>query len=103
VNGRTPHGTATAYRLNHTHQSHITMKKIFAFGAALIGLTLPVAAFADGIWETASTTAALSTAYAALGVILALAIGAIIGAWASLHGLGYGVRKAKKHAVGRAF
>jgi len=55
------------------------------------------------MWETASTTAALTTAYTAIGAILAVAIGAVIGAWASLTGLGYGVRKAKKHAVGGKF
>jgi len=55
------------------------------------------------MWETASTTAALSSAYSAIGVIFAAAIAAILGAWAALHGLGYGVRKATKHAVGRAF
>jgi len=55
------------------------------------------------MWEAASTTEALTTAYAAIGVIFAVAIAAILGAWAALHGLGYGVRKAKKHAVGKAF
>jgi len=55
------------------------------------------------MWEAASTTAALTTAYASIGVIFAVAIAAILGAWAALHGLGYGIRKAKKHAVGKAF
>jgi len=55
------------------------------------------------MWETASTTIALTDAYAAIGTIFGVAIAAIVGAWAALHGLGYGIRKAKKHAVGRAF
>jgi len=55
------------------------------------------------MWETASTTAALADAYASIGIIFGVAIASILGAWAALHGLGYGVRKAKKHAVGKAF
>jgi len=55
------------------------------------------------MWDAASTTAALSDAYASIGVIFGVAIAAILGAWAALHGLGYGIRKAKKHAVGKAF
>jgi len=55
------------------------------------------------MWETASTTAALADAYQAIGIIFGVAIAAILGAWAALHGLGYGIRKAKKHAVGKAF
>jgi len=77
--------------------------KIYAALATVGALALPVFASAQEIWDTASTTAALSTAYTALGIILAVAIGAVIGAWASLRGLGYGVRKAQKHAVGKAF
>jgi len=55
------------------------------------------------MWDSASTTAALASAYSDIGVIFAVAIAAILGAWAALHGLGYGIRKAKKHAVGKAF
>jgi len=55
------------------------------------------------MWDAASTTAALSSAYSDIGLIFAVAITAILGAWAALHGLGYGVRKASRHAVGKAF
>jgi len=55
------------------------------------------------MWDTASTTAALTSAYASIGTILALAIAAIIGAWAALVGLGFGKRKATKYVTGRKF
>jgi len=55
------------------------------------------------MWDAASTTAALSSAYGDIGIIFAVAIAAILGAWAALHGLGYGIRKASRHAVGKAF
>jgi len=67
-----------------------------------MGALLPVAAHAQ-MWSAASTTDALTTSYTAIGTVFAVAIAAILAAWAALHGLGYGIRKAKKHAVGRAF
>jgi len=83
------------------------MKKSFVKLAAFLGLTAmvaPVAAFADNpLWNTSSTTDALTSAYTSIGIIIALALGAVLGAWAALHGLGYGVRKAQQKVIGRAF
>lgn len=55
------------------------------------------------MWDAASTTAALSTSYADIGTIFAVAILAILAAWAGLTGLGFGLRKAKKYVTGRHF
>jgi len=55
------------------------------------------------MWEVASSSSALTTAFANIGVLFAVAIGAILVAWASLTGLGFGLRKAKKYVTGRHF
>jgi len=55
------------------------------------------------MWDVASSTAALNTVYADIGTIFAVAIAAILLAWASLVGLGFGIRKAKKYVTGRHF
>jgi len=55
------------------------------------------------MWDAASTTAALSAAYADIGTILAVAITAIIAAWAALVGLNFGKRKATKYVTGKKF
>jgi len=55
------------------------------------------------MFPVASSTDALNTAFANIGVIFAVAIGAILIAWASLTGLGFGLRKAKKYVTGRHF
>lgn len=55
------------------------------------------------MWDVASTTAALSSAYSDIGVIFAVAIAAILAAWAALVGLGYGIRKARKYVTGKHF
>jgi len=80
------------------------MKKFLLGAVATVATFAPLAAFADSaMWNTASTTDALGIAYVSIGAIFAVAIASILGAWAALHGLGYGIRKAKKHAVGGAF
>jgi len=55
------------------------------------------------MWHVASSTDALTTAFTNIGVIFAVAIAAILVAWASLTGLGFGLRKAKKYVTGRHF
>jgi len=55
------------------------------------------------MWDVASSTSALTTAFGNIGVIFAVAITAILVAWAALVGLGFGLRKAKKYVTGRHF
>lgn len=55
------------------------------------------------MWDVASTTDALTTAYANIGTIFVVAITAIVAAWAALVGLGFGKRKATKYVTGRKF
>lgn len=55
------------------------------------------------MWDAASTTAALSTGYAAIGVVLLAAITAVVAAWAGLVGLGFGKRKATQYVTGKKF
>jgi len=53
------------------------------------------------------STTTVQTAFADLttdvGVILGIAVVAILGAWAALVGLGWGVRKTSKHVTGKKF
>jgi len=55
------------------------------------------------MWDAASSTAALTTSFSNVGVVLAVAIAAILLAWAGLVGLGFGIRKAKKYVTGKHF
>jgi len=55
------------------------------------------------MWDIASTTAALTSGYAAIGVAIALTVTAVIAAWAGLTGLGFGKRKATKYVTGKKF
>jgi len=55
------------------------------------------------MWDTASSTAAINTAYAAIGVLIALSITAVLAAWAGLTGLGFAKRKATKYVTGKKF
>jgi len=55
------------------------------------------------MWPVASSTEALTTAYTNIGTIFAVAIAAILVAWASLTGLGFGLRKAKRYITGKKF
>jgi len=55
------------------------------------------------MWDVASSSAALTTAYANIGVLFGVAIAAILAAWASLTGLGFGLRKAKRYVTGKHF
>jgi hypothetical protein len=55
------------------------------------------------MWDAASTTAALTTAFASVGTVLLYAIGVILAAWAGLIGLGFGIRKAKQYITGKKF
>lgn len=55
------------------------------------------------MWDSASTTAALTSAFSAIGVGIALTISAVIAAWAGLVGLGFGKKKATKYVTGKKF
>jgi len=55
------------------------------------------------MWPVASSSAALTQAFGDIGVLFLLAITAILAAWASLTGLGFGLRKAKKYVTGKHF
>jgi len=55
------------------------------------------------MWEIASTTDLLTTAFTDMGTVFALVIGAIVSLVIALLGLGYGIRALKKHATGRKF
>jgi len=55
------------------------------------------------MFDAASTTAALTTTFSSIGTVFAMAIGAILAAWAGLVGLGFGLRKAKKYVTGKHF
>jgi len=82
------------------------MAKKMLGAIAFVGAMLsPLAAFADGtnMWDAASSTASLTTAFGNIGVVFAVAIAAILVAWAGLVGLGFGLRKAKKYVTGRHF
>jgi len=55
------------------------------------------------MWPVASTTEALTTAFSNIGTIFALAIAAILVAWASLTGLGFAKRKVARYVTGKKF
>jgi len=55
------------------------------------------------MWAIASSTEAVTTTFANIGLIFTVAIAAILIAWASLTGLGFALRKAKKYVTGRHF
>jgi len=55
------------------------------------------------MWDIASTTGALTTAYADTGTILTLVVAAILTGLIALLGLGFGVRHLKKYITGRKF
>jgi len=55
------------------------------------------------MWDTASTTAVLTTAYTAIGTVILLTVTAVLAAWAGLIGLGFGKRKATKYVTGKKF
>jgi len=55
------------------------------------------------MWEIASTTGVLTTAYSGAGTILVLVIGTVLTALVALLGLGFGVRHLRKYVTGRKF
>jgi len=55
------------------------------------------------MWDAASTTAALQTAFTNIGTVLLVVIVAVLAAWAGLIGLGFGIRKAKQYVTGKKF
>lgn len=55
------------------------------------------------MWDVASSSAALTSAFGNIGILFAVAITAILTAWAALVGLGFGLRKAKKYVTGKHF
>jgi len=55
------------------------------------------------MYDVASSSAALTGAYASIGTLIALAVTAVIGAWAALVGLGFGKRKATHYITGKKF
>jgi len=55
------------------------------------------------MWDIASTTELLTSAMTDVGTIFVLLLGSIVGLTIALMGLGYGIRKLKKHATGGKF
>jgi len=55
------------------------------------------------MWVIASTTEALTTAFADTGTILVVVIGSVLVALVALLGLGFGVRHLRKYITGRKF
>lgn len=55
------------------------------------------------MWDSASTTAVLTTSFASIGVAIALTVTAVLAAWAGLVGLGFGKKKATKYVTGKKF
>jgi len=55
------------------------------------------------MWNIASTTGVLTTAFSDTGTILTLVIGTVVVALIALLGLGFGVRHLKKYITGRKF
>lgn len=80
------------------------MKKYIYAGMVSVGAAmLPLFTSAQEIFPVASSTEAINSGYAALGVLVLLVVGAVIIAWASLVGLGFGIRKAVRYVTGRKF
>jgi len=55
------------------------------------------------MWDIASTTSLLTTAMSNVGTIFTLLLGSLVALTIALMGLGYGIRKLKKHATGGKF
>lgn len=55
------------------------------------------------MWNATSSTAALTDAFANIGIVIAVAVAAVLIAWAGLIGLGFGIRKAKQYVTGKKF
>jgi len=55
------------------------------------------------MFTAASSSAALTSAFTDVGIVIAIAIAAVLAAWAGLTGLGFGLRKAKKYVTGKHF
>jgi len=55
------------------------------------------------IWDAASTSAQLTTAFSSTGVILLLVISTVLVAVVALLGLGFGVRHLRRYITGRKF
>jgi len=55
------------------------------------------------MWTVASTTDALSTAFANTGTIVAVVIATVLVGLIALLGLGFGVRHLRKYITGRKF
>lgn len=55
------------------------------------------------MWDIASTTSTLTTAYSDTGTILVVVIAAVVTGLVALLGLGFGVRHLKKYITGRKF
>jgi len=55
------------------------------------------------MWVTASTPAALSSAFTDTGTILAAVVSVILAGLIALLGLGFGVRHLRKYITGRKF
>jgi len=55
------------------------------------------------MWNEASSSAAITSAFSDIGLLIALAVATVLAAWAGLVGLGFGIRKATKHVTGKKF
>lgn len=72
-------------------------------GAVFTALILPLAASAASIWDVASTTDTLNTAFTNTGTILVVVIGTVVVGLIALLGLGFGIRHLRKYITGRKF
>jgi len=55
------------------------------------------------MWNIASTTDALNTAFSNTGTILLVVIGTVLVALVALMGLGFGIRHLRKYITGKKF
>lgn len=53
------------------------------------------------MYDIASSSADISATAADLGIVIALVVGIVLGAWAALIGVGYFTRKAQNKVTGR--
>jgi len=55
------------------------------------------------MFDVASSSAAITSAYADIGVLILVVVTAVLAAWAGLVGLGFAIRKATAKVTGRKF
>jgi thiol:disulfide interchange protein len=79
------------------------MSKIYKVVGAISAVALmPFMAFAQEFGTTTAVTSVTSM-ISSLAVIIGALVGVILGLWAALVGLGWGVRKVKAYITGKKF